>query len=120
VTFRLRSGSTDASGGSYQLRGVHGAGSQIFDAQTSFRYFTELDAQASFHYYSSSVDLKYPFKVEFSGIAFQSYSVTGSTSSPYAAQMVGTHTLETSYDGFSIISSAGNMTGTILVYGYTI
>ena len=37
---------------------------------------------------------------------------------PYIYLFSGNHSLATSYDGFTVIASSGNITGSISVYGY--
>jgi len=49
-------------------------------------------------------------------MSYQSIAVAGGV--PFARSGVGYHDTATAYDGFSIIASAGNMTGTVRVYGF--
>lgn len=44
--------------------------------------------------------------------------VADSESSGYFISAIGTHNQNTSYDGFTLIMSTGNMTGTLVIYGY--
>jgi hypothetical protein len=117
-TFKLRLSGTDSSTGYHYagfwigstvatLNAVAGA------SQTSF-LLRDIGPQQGLH----TLDISNPFAAIDTTIltkGIQSY--TGSNVE--AAVILGSHDVDTSYDGFSLISGTSNLTGTVRVYGYS-
>jgi hypothetical protein len=117
-TFKLRVSGTDSSTGYHyagfwigstvaSLNAVAGA------SQTSFS-LRDIGPEKGLH----TLDISNPFAAIDTTIltkGIQSY--TGSNVE--AAVILGSHDVDTSYDGFSLISGTSNLTGTVRVYGYS-
>ena len=121
LTFRLRVSGTDAAT-NYDWA-VYGwnlgtnvvAGARVL-ADTSL-FAAEVDTAVSGHQSSIVWDITSPNKADrtnFIGSAY--YYQTGGQKITLAIN--GQHTTQTAYDGFNLIASAGNITGTVSVYGY--
>jgi hypothetical protein len=115
VDLRLRASGTDSSASySWGLVAVNQLAAAV-DAggsnATAFRLFNASSDKSGF----SNLNINDPFKAErtlFNG------SLTGSFSGNAAGGANGgVHSVATSYDGFTILSS-GTITGTVSVYGY--
>ena len=120
VTIRLRVSGVDASGANYFNRYLHGPTPVPVnnDNQTSFRFVMELDGATNAHVYSNIVEIKSPFKLETTVISLDGL-LRGSAGSAYFAVGSAFHEQNISYDGFTLIASSGNITGTVSVYGYS-
>jgi hypothetical protein len=119
LTMRLRVGGVDASGSNYDQQGIEVLAGTIANAQgvgtgTSFSLVNQIAGSTVGAVYN--MDLFRPFLAQptfQSGIGFgyrgggQGHVTRG-----------GRHTLATSYTGFTLISSAGLIQGTVSVYGY--
>jgi hypothetical protein len=118
VTMRLRVAGVDASSAVYSNRYLHGAAAVSNDSQTSFRFIMELDGGSDGHYYSNSLDVKSPFKAEQTIISLSGL-LRSSLAAPYLEVGSAIHDANTSYDGFTLLTSTGTMTGVVSVYGYS-
>lgn len=121
VYMKLRNSGTDASTNySWAYVGFNVASADTntgITGQTLGFVMCSLEADLNKAYYSSTANLFRPFE---STITAMSAIHTGSTT---AASIMtrsggGWHTTESSYDGINLITSAGNITGDITVYGY--
>ena len=115
LSFRLRSGSTDLSTANSYWYGAYYVGN------TSSQAFASINASNPTNVFIGAVgdwngtltlNITAPFITEVTSIVGQSgmrwlHNVAGSTNNN-----------TTSYDGFSLIPSAGNITGVVNVYGY--
>lgn len=119
-TWRLRVSGTDASGAHYQtsLVGINGQGTarnSSVDAGTSWvlnsGYTTAQKLQ------SNSINIFNPFATDWTTVNLMSVGVD-SGNSTFARSGGANHIQATSYDGFTIITDSGNMTGTVRIYGY--
>jgi len=118
VTMRLRVAGVDASSAVYSNRYLHRNTEVNNDSQTSFRWIMELDGATNGHYYSTSMDVKSPFKVEQTIISLSGLLLS-SLAAPYLEVGSAIHDANTSYDGFTLLASSGTMTGVVSVYGYS-
>jgi hypothetical protein len=80
-------------------------------------YLHDLDTGSSAKPTWSTVDLFIPFVTGFTMMNIQSVANTQS-GTPVAAVGMGYHSNSDSYDSASFIASAGNISGSITVYGY--
>lgn len=118
ISMRMRVGGTDNSSANYWNNRVFSQASAVSSsgptsADTSFLMTTEYETGVS----SVSYDIYSPFKTyetSIAGIGQFRYTSFYQHSFYKTGQM----TVTTSYDGFSLISGNGTMTGTIKVYGY--
>ena len=119
-TWRLRVSGTDASGAHYQsaLVGINGAGTarnSSVDAGTSWvlnsGYSTAQKLQ------SNSINIFNPFATDWTTVNLMSVGVD-SGNATFARTGGENHIQATSYDGFTIITDSGTMTGTVRIYGY--
>lgn len=117
----MRASGTDATGADYQGCKIQintsGATSSIGDANAPYLAITELDAGTTGTNYSAFIDIINPFAASRTTMFMSNTSIV---SNGAFQSVVGgnTHTLATSYDGFTVYSSAGTFSGNIKVYGY--
>ena len=113
VTFRLRAAGTDASGTDYTHQFIYAASTTVAGnrntSQTSWRVFYSDDGQRSGH----EIHIYGPFLSQ--ATAFRSIGISGYQDA-YIEDLAGTHSLATSYDGCTFISSG--ITGNVVVFGY--
>ena len=115
VTFRLRASGTDATAGNYTRQWLEADGAATPNGFRSssttamgFGYQgTEWNGQA-FHVYG-------PYLAQ--PTASRGVNVA-STSGARLLDYASTHSLSTSYDGFTLLPGSGNITGNITVFGY--
>lgn len=118
---RLRASGTDASGsGTYVGRTSYGTG-------TTWATVTYGSGSTSFPYAAISatdhfiiIDINAPFlaRATRAQIVGSGFTGTGTGAGTADSFINGKHTTASSYDGFSIIPSTGNITGSLTVYGY--
>lgn len=121
LRMRLRVSSTDASGSDYTTNGI--VPYNISGSSTSTLNIAEY-SQTSFYAsdfggtfpdtVSAIIEVDEPFKTD-KTIIFTRNLRTNQTFNGINA---GFHNLATSYTGFTLIPSAGNITGSVSVYGY--
>lgn len=117
-TFKLRVSGTDSSAGYHYAGFWIGSTVATLNAisaasQTSFS-LRDIGPEKALH----TLEISNPFVAIDTTIltkGIQSY--TGSNVE--AAVILGSHDVDTSYDGFSLISGTSNLTGTVRVYGYS-
>jgi hypothetical protein len=118
LNFRLRAAGSDASGTNYtwgaytwnQTSITYDAGSASTNLiQTSFLFAT--------YPFLQTIDIGSPALAVKTQVASR---VTSESSTPAIYNYVssGLHRLTTAYDGFTVLASAGTITGTVRVYGY--
>lgn len=114
ITMRLRVASADASGANYRFQLVYdtyaGAGADSAGATGATSFLGGLGVDSGIN--SLAITFAKPFNTAYT-TAFGSFihgTATGNA--------LGRYDATTSYDGFSVISSGGNITGSIKVYGY--
>ena len=118
LTFRLRSGSTDATT-NYSCIRFYGNGTSAVSSTnpSGTDDFFLGDTEPTF-YSVYQIEVYRPFDTAATNfITLGNYN----TSTPSITALItsGQNTNSTSYDGFSIITTATGMTGNVRVYGYT-
>lgn len=118
LTFRLRSGSTDATT-NYSCIRFYGNGTSAVSSTnpSGTDDFFLGDTEATF-YSVYQIEVYRPFDTAATNfITLGNYN----TSTPSITALItsGQNTNSTSYDGFSIITTATGITGNVRVYGYT-
>ena len=123
ITLRLRVSGSDASGADYNSGiiaysvggGVMGSFSET--AKTAF-WFGQADTGVGVAAYACSTDLFNPFDAVYTRIINSRHS-TDTGGNYFVQNDAGRHQQNTSYTGFTVISSGTNaLTGSISVYGY--
>ena len=119
LTMRLRLSGSDASGGDYVKQDVSGfggsAGAGVSTGQTSWNLGDSASANAN--RWMQSVELMGP-NMALNTLATSNGGYVNSTPTTFTAQASYNHGLTTQYDGLSLISSTGTISGYIRVYGY--
>lgn len=115
--WRLRSGSTDASGANYFRYGyttAWNAGLSTYNggSETSWVPAAEYGSTSGGFGYST-IQLSAPFLAQTTGALIN----VNNTDAAGSYNLNLAHTLSTSYNGFSVYPNSGTMTGTITVYG---
>jgi hypothetical protein len=117
---KLRSGTTDNSlTYSWSMNGLTNqnvTNNQFGSVQTTGFFVFTIDTGLS-NYFAASMDLFKPFESVFTTGIVQSQMLSPTTVVQSASGGY-VHEQSTSYDGFNLIASAGNMTGRVSVYGY--
>ena len=118
IQMRLRSSGTDNSSSNYYY---HSHTSDT-SSQTTYSYTRSVGLSTFFHIgnvngvYDASVDMNSPNHSRATTVLYQSVGANATDMQEQAGG--GLMSVTTSYDGFSIVPSAGTITGTIRVYGY--
>jgi hypothetical protein len=117
IAFRMRSSGTDSTTG-YSFWGFEPNSTSV----TIYSFIASSANYGAFGYQGAkgglyTLDFGNPFAAKRTSYVCN-YSACHSTLATIAGTGNGTHDVATSYDGFSIIAAAGNITGTIRVYGY--
>jgi len=121
VYMKLRSGATDNSTGySWAYAGFTTASVDTTtgaSGQTTGMLLCSTETDLNKAYYTATVNLYRPFEAT---VTAATAMLSGSTSAAVAMSRLGAtwHTVESSFDGFNLIASAGNITGTVRTYGY--
>jgi hypothetical protein len=118
VNLVLRTGGVSATGSNYSYQSVQGNGASITGARVSNN--TGFEAGASNGSDSSSTIITLFNPEVAAGTNIQaSYNYSGGNfATPVNADIKGSHSLATSYDGFALSIGSGNFTGSYTVYGY--
>jgi hypothetical protein len=114
LTLRLRVGGVDNSANSYdfmQMLRNDGAFVSSMNTATSSQIAFMGDRRMS-----SVVDVFSPAEAAFTNFVVNQFSK--GTANTNGGLLSGIHIVATAYDGFTMISGAGTMTGTVSVYGY--
>jgi hypothetical protein len=112
ITFRMRNAGTDDDGSNYIQQGLRAVGAGITSSSSTGTTGFLNNASGSTRIYAS-VDIYNPFLATRTNF----YSKTN-VADPLIGVIATEHQLTNSYDGLTIIASAGTMTGTIRIYGY--
>jgi hypothetical protein len=119
TNFRVRASGTDLSGSVYSYAGQYnyssggGHNSEIGSNLTVISLFGGNTLAGSY-----VIDLVNPFKADETTIHNSASVVTSGTPTAYQYKSSGVVNNTTSYDGFTILSQSGTMTGSVSVYGY--
>ena len=117
MSIRLRASGTDATGAStYNFQYIDGSNTSITGARDSGTYhLIGTSSSTASMLQSIRINLYDAFKASPTAIQAESQS---NISSGYLRFAGGSHTVSTSYDGFTVYPGSGNLTGIIRVYGY--
>jgi hypothetical protein len=118
VNLALRTGGVSATGANYSYQSIQGNGTSITGARVSNN--TGFEAGGT-NGSDSSTTIITLFKPQVAaGTNIQaSYNYSGGNfATPVNAEIKGSHSLATSYDGFVLTVGSGTMTGSYTVYGY--
>jgi hypothetical protein len=120
IFIKMRSGATDSSASytSNRAQVINGTVSGAYGSpETNGFFIFNPDTAVGSGYYNASIDLSNPF--ESLTTTAQVFSVGLNQTGSYFLNLGGTlHELSNSYDSLNVLTSAGNMTGSIRVYGY--
>ena len=114
VSIRMRASGTDASGANYDHYIFRGSGGGYNSANSTGQTQQQLDPV-------SGQGRKYGVTEVFSpnvAIATGIMSTATNMATAGIGLIGGQHTLANAYDGFTVFSASGTITGTIRVYGY--
>jgi hypothetical protein len=115
---RMRATSTDASGANYATQYTLSVSTTVSASlaggNTNFYFYGADIANGS--RYAAILDVFRPFAASPTSIV-ANISGTNGVGALGTFSAAGHHSLSTSYDGFSLLPSGGNITGTIAVYG---
>jgi hypothetical protein len=115
INFRMRSaGSDNSTANSYNRQSLdaNGTGTTVFrNAGDSHLMGGGATTAVNF----ITMDITRPFLVDTTGFNMHNQR---STSNAFMMLAVGFHNQSFSYDGITLLTSTGNMTGTVSVYGY--
>jgi len=115
LTMRMRVGGVDTSTSTYNRQGIDANGATLTSFRTTSSSFT-IGASSTNGPSTSQVNFFMPFVVDQTTIQVYNFrSVSNGYIFFEAAQQTGA----TSFDGFSLISASGTITGTYSVYGYS-
>jgi len=119
ITLRFRVGGVSESGASYSNQSIGlttgNAASNIANAGVTSITLLANGYYSGVNYYGT-FDIDSPFAAKFSGVTGQSRGETGTNG--ISLNVVGFLGNTTSYDGFEILNSAANFSGSISTYGY--
>jgi hypothetical protein len=122
LTWKMRTGGTDNSSGWYYGQVVVDSIANTVAARTASGAGTSwligtLDAVGTSNLTSLFIDVAKPFNATYTGFGINGNSINTSNVI-YGTAGGANHAVNISYDGFSVIASAGTISGTIRVYGY--
>jgi len=119
--FRLRSGSTDASGGNYYSQRTESQGSTVTGINVGgggnnagFPCYIVTGTNA---FIEGTFDIRSPYASRYTTATGQFARIDGSTTA-YQVSSTVMHNVASSYDGFSFVGNGQNLSGTVRVYGY--
>jgi hypothetical protein len=120
IYFRMRSGTTDNTDGSYSYSGIKAAagGSIVMDAAVNNTVGKFVENYSGYPYHiSGNLDFYNPFNTVATKFAFNSYG--NNTAGAYSSfTYSGSHSQTVSYNGITFLTSTGTMNGVVRVYGY--
>ena len=87
-----------------------------FDVTTGWA-IGQVDGDAPAHFFSATLDIQSPYLSQYTTMN-QVGSFISTSTQIYGTAGGGTHGQQIQFDGMSIIPTAGNITGTLFVYGY--
>ena len=113
IRMRLRNGSTNETSANYRGSGLRwnsgGAAYSGGNTQTSIAFYNDASNDARY----IQMELRKPYQQD-----FKQYHLWSSDNSVNSYENVGQLILSSSYDKFSIIPDAGNITGSFQIFGY--
>ena len=118
INMRMRVSGTSDSGTNYGSNGSSSTSSALSNinlGSTSFFLTSAFGTEPQ--YTGGSGDILLPQTTQKTRFNFATYGLT-SAGANLARHIAGVHALATSYDGIEILTSTGNITGTVRIYGY--
>ena len=119
---RMRASGTDASGIDYSLgynyRSRAGASSGYNNNDATFWGILQGSSSELNHNYLVSLDMNSPALAIRTLFAANGYTAQGTDDVMYGFAGGGMHAANTAYDGFSLITSTGTVSGKVSIYGY--
>jgi hypothetical protein len=115
ISFRLRASGTDNSSSLYQSQIEIFSGTSLGanrETNVTALQMSNTSTTADF----TQIEILNPFGAKATGISFRSNSTYSDTVNSRFGD--SGHNSTTSFDGFSIIATAGNFTGSVSVFGY--
>ena len=118
VKLRLRVSGSDASGSNYSYgsMGMRSDGASTFNTSANNTTSFDFSRANSGNKMTSSFEFFRPF--EASPTQMLGRYAGDDNTTPFFNDLGGLHTLSTSYTGFTIFPTAGNITGDYFIYGY--
>ena len=114
LNFRLRSAGSDATGNNYAEQSLVAAGATVVGARDTVKSSSVI-FQTGASYSGWEMACYGPQLADRTAYATKSaWNFEGSRFQDY----VGSHSLQTAYDGFTMFLGSGTMTGKVRVYGY--
>ena len=121
IDLKLRSGVTDNSTaysyGRITINRTGTSGTQTGNDVTTGWRIGEVDGDAPAHFFQCVLDIGLPFTSQYTTLN-QVGSFITTTTQIFGTAGGGAHGSGVSYDGVNIIPTAGNITGSVSVYGY--
>ena len=119
---RMRASGTDNSGTVYSLgynyRSRAGTSSGYNNNDATFWGILQGSNAEPGHNYIVSLDMTSPALAQRTLFAANGYTAQGTDDVMYGFSGGGMHAVETAFDGFSLITSTGTVTGRVSIYGY--
>lgn len=120
VGLRLRAAGVDASTANY-LRGGYisyaiNTGSGNYNSSGEQGWLVGYATNAASISTSASIELASPALAEYT---LATYQMVGYDGNHFVLNAGGTHPVNTAYDGFTLVTGSGALTGTIQVFGYS-
>ena len=116
--FRLRSSGTDATGSNYYSQRLYGAGATVAASRTGALTYASAGSWDYLNNSATQLTMYNPFVA--ANTMWHEIGISNADTSNNSVLEIngGTHSLSTSYDGFTILASSGTCSGTVRVYGY--
>lgn len=115
ITARLRAAGTDASGTDYTRQYIWANGASVTGARSTSQTTLFIGVSSDEQRSGDHVHLYGPYLAQ--PTASRNLNVVGETGASLF-ESACTHSLSTSYDGVTLACGAGNITGTVHVFGY--
>ena len=117
---RLRVGGVSASGANYNNQYVAGVSTSALAARVTNGTSTRIAVATTGDYKSSSINTLFsPAVAEPTTIHSQVLANQAGYTVPTIFNFAANHTVATAYDGFELFATAGTITGTYAIYGYS-
>jgi hypothetical protein len=114
-TMRLRASGTDASGSNYNTQYLYAYGSTVEGFRYTNRAQWDWAYTESTYYSGDPINFYGPFLAQPTAASIR--GVTTRSTASMENNIAWTHSLSTSYDGFTITAGGGSVTGELTIYG---
>ena len=115
MQYRLRVSGSDATGSNYTRQILDVNNTSVSAARQTSQAFLALGSLSNSQRAGNQTFIYGPFLAQ--PTAFRNVNVDGFNNATIFEGAAGTHSLSTSYDGFTIAPSGGSFTGKLAVYG---